>query len=331
MKDFCPNCEKEIEIRFIRCKEEFEIRGETINVEVEYYQCEECGEDFEIPRPGYDPLDAAYREYRRRKGMLQPEQIKEFRLELGLTQKEMSQVLGIGIASLNRYENGALQSEAQDRLIQTLMQPENLIQFLESHPDLLSTQTRQRVFAALRGDDDSAAILLKEVIETFGSYPPTIMSGYKRLDSDKFFETIKLLCYPEGVVKTKLNKLLFYVDFKYFKDHAVSITGMRYAHATHGPIPDEFETWLTALSDWRKEIVVDEQLFGDYLGEVYISGPPDRSLFELSELECIASVKEKFRAYNAAQIKQYSHQEKGYQQTRNGELISYAHAAELSI
>ncbi len=331
MKDVCPNCAKITEVRFIKGVEELNIRGETIPVEVEYYQCEECGEDFEIPRPDYDPLDIAYREYRRRKGMLQPEQIKEFRLELGLTQKEMSQVLGIGIASLNRYENGALQSEAQDRLIQTLMQPENLIQFLESHPDLLSAQTRQRVFAALQGNDDAAAILLKEVIETFGSYPPTIMSGYKRLDPDKFFETIKLLCYPDGVVKTKLNKLLFYVDFKHFKEHAVSITGMRYAHATHGPIPHKYETWLAALSEWRGEIVLDEQVIGGYNGEVYLSDKPDLSLFEPSEIECIMLIKAKFRDYTAKDIKEYSHKEKGYSATRNGELISYAHAAELSI
>lgn len=331
MKDICPNCAKETEVRFIKDVEELTIRGETIPVEVEYNQCEECGQDFEIPRPDYDPLDTAYREYRRRSGMLQPEQIKEFRLKLELTQKEMSQVLGIGIASLNRYENGALQSEAQDRLIQTLMQPENLLQFLESRPDLLSAQTRQRVLAALQGDEDGAAILLKEVIETFGSYPPTIMSGYKRLDPDKFFETIKLLCYPEGVVKTKLNKLLFYVDFKYFKDHAVSITGMRYAHAPYGPIPDEFDTWLAALSDWLNGIQVDEQSFGDFLGEVYISGLPDRSLFESSELECIDLVKDKFRTCSATQIQTFSHQEKGYQETKNGQLISYRYAAELSI
>jgi len=67
--------------------EEIDIRGETIPIHMEYYHCEECGEDFEIPRPDYDPLDAAYREYRNRKGMLQPEEIKKFRKELGLTQK----------------------------------------------------------------------------------------------------------------------------------------------------------------------------------------------------------------------------------------------------
>jgi len=263
--------------------------------------------------------------------MLQPEQIKEFRLKLGLTQKEFSGILGIGIATLNRYENGALQTEAQDRLIQAMEQPENIIQFLESRPGVLTAEARQRVFLALQGDDENYADLLKKIIETLGSYPPTIMSGFKRFNPDKFFEMIKLLCYPEGVVKTKLNKLLFYVDFKYFKENGASITGARYAHAPHGPIPDEFDTWLTALSDWLKQIRVDEQPFGDCLGEVFISSTADTSLFASSELECIDLVKKRFRYYTATQTKEYSHQEKGYQETRNGKLISYEYAMELSI
>ena len=101
MNAFCPNCEKDTEQKFVDKVEEISIRGEMIPIHMEYYHCEECGEDFEIPRPDYDPLDAAYREYRNIKGMVQPEEIKKFRKELGLTQKELSEILGIGIATLN--------------------------------------------------------------------------------------------------------------------------------------------------------------------------------------------------------------------------------------
>ena len=66
MNAFCPNCEKDTEQKFVDKVEEISIRGEMIPIHMEYYHCEECGEDFEIPRPDYDPLDAAYREYRNR-------------------------------------------------------------------------------------------------------------------------------------------------------------------------------------------------------------------------------------------------------------------------
>jgi hypothetical protein len=35
--------------------------------------------------------------------------------------------LGQGGATLSRYENGALQSEAHDQLLKLVMQPENLL------------------------------------------------------------------------------------------------------------------------------------------------------------------------------------------------------------
>src|SRR3990172_10504690 len=103
MNGFCPNCEKESPLIQVRTTEEFNIRGEPIPVEVVYYRCQECGEEFEIPDPDYDPYDLAYREYRQRKGLLQPEQIREVRVKYGLTQKEFSDLLGLGIATLNRY------------------------------------------------------------------------------------------------------------------------------------------------------------------------------------------------------------------------------------
>jgi putative zinc finger/helix-turn-helix YgiT family protein len=146
MNGYCPNCEKEIELQFIEKVEEINIRGEIIPIKMEYYHCEKCGADFEIPRANYDPLDTAYREYRRRKGMVQPEEIKRFRKELSLSQKELSEILGIGMTTLNLYENGALQSRSQDHEIRLCMESTNLLKLLKKKPELLSQETRDRIY-----------------------------------------------------------------------------------------------------------------------------------------------------------------------------------------
>jgi hypothetical protein len=70
---------------FIDKIEEIDIRGND-PCNMEYYQCEECGEDFEIPRPDYDPLDAPIANFAiGRKA--QPEEIKKF-VRVGVTQKD---------------------------------------------------------------------------------------------------------------------------------------------------------------------------------------------------------------------------------------------------
>jgi putative zinc finger/helix-turn-helix YgiT family protein len=331
MNAFCPNCEKDTEQKFSDRIEEINIRGGMIPIHMEYSQCLECGEDFEIARPDYDPLDAAYREFRNRKGMAQPEEIKKFRKELGLTQKELSEILGVGIATLNRYENGALQSEAHDQVIRLCMQPANVLQILENKPELLSESNRNRIIQLLRKKDPDCGDLLEKAIGQFGSYSPSLLSGYIRFDVNKLFQAIKFFCLKDRVVKTKLMKLLFYADFKHFKDNGISISGIRYAHAHHGPVPDQFETWLVAISEWENQITSEEQTFGDYVGEVYTSDEPDWSVFSTSELAAIAFVKNKFQRYSAKQIRDFSHKEKGYQETKDGEIISYQYAQELHI
>jgi len=331
MNAFCPNCEKETEQEYIDKIEDINIRGEVIPINLKYYKCKECGEEFEIPHPEYDPLDLAYREYRSRKGLKQPEEIKNYRKELGLTQKEFSKILGIGIATLNRYENGALQSEAHDRIIRLYMEPGNLLKILEDKPELLSDSRKDRVLKLLKEWGNNSSDLLEEAIERFGSYSPSLISGYIRFDVNKLFQSIKYFCYKDRVVKTKLMKLLFYADFKHFKENGVSISGARYAHAYHGPVPDQFETWMAAISEWEKQIAIEEQTFGDFIGEVYISGEPDWTLFSPSELASLSFVKANFQGFSAKQIRDFSHNEKGYEATKDGEIISYLYAEDLQI
>ena len=330
MKKFCPICEKETEQQSITKVETINIRGEMIPAEFEYRHCLECEEKFEIPDPNYDPLDKAYRVYRDMKGMVQPEEIKSFRQKMGLTQKEYSKILRIGIATLNRYENGSLQSQSHDQIIRLSMEPVNLLKLIESNAETFSQKTRDRL-SHLNSQSLKNKSLLDEAIEKFGSYSPSLFSGFIPFDANKFFQVIKFFCYRDKVVKTKLMKLLFYADFKHFRDNGVSITGAQYAHALHGPVPDKFATWLTAISEWENEIDCKEQLIGNFPGEVYMSEEPNWSIFSTSELAVLAYVKEKFQSYSGTQIKEFSHQEEAYRTSDNGELISYQTAYDLHI
>ena len=62
----------------------------------------------------------------------------------------------------------------------------------------------------------------------------------------KLFNAILFFCKGR-VLKTKLNKLLFYADFKHFKEYAVSITGARYARIPFGPAPDKYAFYFATL------------------------------------------------------------------------------------
>jgi hypothetical protein len=166
--------------------------------------------------------------------------------------------------------------------------------------------------------------------ERFGKYEANELSGYRRLDLGKLFNAILYFC-KGGVLKTKLNKLLFYADFKHFKDYAVSITGARYARIPFGPAPDKYALYFATLLE-NGAIRVEEDIIGDFVGEQFISvKEPHLSLFSDSELKILATVKEYFKDYTAKRITDFSHDEKGYKETETGDTISYEYANELKL
>lgn len=333
MKKICPFCEKESEIEIITNTEEMEIRDLIIPVERAYYRCANCDEEFEIFDENYDPYDAAYREYRRRKGWLQPEDIKSFRESLGLTQQQLSDLLGIGIATLNRYENGALQSEVNNQLIKLCSEtPETLLTFAKAKPDALSDSEIQTLTAKMEERYGNNHRLVMTVINRYGSYLPTVLSGGKVFDLKKFCESIKFFCYKTEVYKTKLLKLLFYADFKYYKEQGVSITGTQYARLPLGPVPDKYDTWLAACTDWLNVVVSELREIGDYSGEVFFTeNAPNLNLFPPKEVEILGVVNNRFKDFTATDIKNFSHQELGYKETPSNQIISYAYAKDLQI
>ena len=332
MKGSCPSCEKETSLIFKREIEEIEIRGEKFPVTVEYYQCQTCGEEFEDPKSAYDPVEVAYRKYREKHAMVQPEGIREFRNKYGLTQKEFSSLLGIGIATLSRYENGALQDEAHDRILKLAMAPGNFLQLLNEHPEALPQEKRRRLIFKLKEDKEKTQSIASLLLNDLSAYEADIFSGYRKFDIDKFLNVVKYFCYPEPVVKTKLTKLLFYADFLHFHNYTVSITGSRYAHLPHGPVPDNYDLIFWMLLKRDPELRKEEAVYGEFVGEDFISGsPPDYSVFAPTELNVISSLMIEFKDVTARVIRDYSHQEEGYKKTKDGELISFKFADDLRL
>lgn len=328
---FCPNCETERSAHVVRKSESIGVRDLDIPVDVEYFTCDVCKEEFDDPRGG-DPLEAAYREYRTRKGFVQPEQIRQFRKENGLTQSELSSLLGWGSATLSRYENGALQDEAHDRALQMVMRSDNLLALLEKHPDAIPAARRTAILEGIKSRASALSDLLVFIEERLMSYGPDLWSGYQRFAPEKCFAAVLYFCRGDGIPRTKLNKLLWYADFLHFKRHAVSITGAHYAHCPHGPTLDKFDVLFAYMKDGARELRAEDRFSGDLTWEVLRAvHEPNLTLFSDTELHTLSEVKTKFDGYSSNRLSELSHAEKGYKETNDGDLISYTYADSLLI
>lgn len=76
-------------------------------------------------------------------GLLSGDEIKGIRRKLGLTQEQMSEILGGGLKGFARYETGQIcQSKAMDNLLRILDKFPQLIQFIEGTPEKESQGAR---------------------------------------------------------------------------------------------------------------------------------------------------------------------------------------------
>lgn len=322
----CPICDKSEGIKPVKEERKLTVRNEPITVPFGYYKCSNCGEEFLIPDKENDPFDAAYRLYRSSHNMLQPEAIRDFRRRYHLTQSELAKLLGLGGATISRYENGRLQDETHETLLRLVMEPSNLYKLVANSTGIILPDKKRRILQAIEGEKGTKAEELEHFITiNLQNHEPDEFSGFKRFHRDKFFNAILYFCMS-GELKTKLNKLLFYSDFRHFKEYTLSITGSRYAHIPFGPAPDEYRLYYPVLE--RQGIIrIEEIEYTDFTGDKIISQiKPDLNIFSESELRILASVKEFFKNYNVRMISDYSHQEKGYMDTSTGDIISYLYA-----
>jgi putative zinc finger/helix-turn-helix YgiT family protein len=331
MKLSCPVCDNSNELELIKGTKEVLIRNKPITIDMEYYKCSACGEEFIVPDSENDPLENAYRLYRAEHDMLQPEEIRSFRFKYGLTQGELAKLLGLGVASISRYETGKLQDEAHDKLIRLAMDPVKLRELINNSVDVFSEDKKRKVLDVIKEKEEPLVTSLERFITlNFQNYYPDEYSGFKKFDIDRFLNAVLYFC-RSGVPKTKLNKLLFYADFKHFKEYTVSISGARYAHVPFGPAPSDYDFYYPILIR-QNAIEVEEIIYPKYTGENFMAKQePNLNVFLDTELHILSLVKEFFKEFTATKMSKYSHEEKGYKDTETGELISYAYAESLKL
>jgi putative zinc finger/helix-turn-helix YgiT family protein len=92
--------------------------------DIDWTECDQCGEVF-LDEAASQVVEAARR---KALGLLTPQEIRNLRLSLGKTQKQMSAMLGVGEKTYCRWESGAyVQSTASDRYLRLLVEvPENI-------------------------------------------------------------------------------------------------------------------------------------------------------------------------------------------------------------
>jgi len=124
--------------------------------------------------------------------------------------------------------------------------------------------------------------------------------------------------------RTKLMKLLYFVDFDHYETHGRSITGATYRKLPHGPYPDKVERLIGKMEKGGlvREVKTTHKGFTQHR-LITLHGKFDPAKFTGAELQTLERVAADWADATAAQIEAATHREAPWAGTQDGKKIDY--------
>jgi putative zinc finger/helix-turn-helix YgiT family protein len=267
------------------------VKDEQIDVLVDATVCAKCGKAVMDDTQMDGLRRAAADGYRKKHELLTSGQIAEYRSKLGMSQREFAEHLGVGEASIKRWETYYVQDRSQDNLI--------------------------RLKCDESSAEDSALVIHRRI------YRDSAHTGGVQFNFDRIRDLIIRLV---DVAKSRLflNKALFYVDFLHFKRHGRGITGLTYFAIDYGPCPYRYDTLYEPL-------LRNGDLSKGNGHNLRAEQDPNDALFDAKEMETIQFVHDYIKRHGQQKLLDMSHEEAAYTETEDGGFISYELAKKLSV
>jgi len=98
-------------------------QGEDLTCRIEQYVCGTCGLEVATKSQVGNMQKTITDAYRVKKGLMTGQKIKAKRTELNMTQKDLADVMSVGIASIERWEGGIIQTAGMDKLLRQSFWP----------------------------------------------------------------------------------------------------------------------------------------------------------------------------------------------------------------
>ncbi len=334
----CERCGPSTNTRVESREETYPVMGEDTKIRARVRLCVQCKGDVYDKELDTDNQRRAFDKYRRRHDIFTAAEIRGMREAYGLSQRGLGALLGWGEITVHRYEQGSMPDEAHNLVLRMIQDPFNMEQLVQNKGHRLSPAARRKLAGRL--DELLCRTAPKRALDLVGRNACRRESGeYTGFREFLPAVLIEMIVYftsrPGGVLKTKLNKLLWYSDFSHYRHHAISISGATYIHFPFGPVPDQYDLYLLLMSgegSLRREFehYGTDQAGDEIIGErIFAARSLAEGVLSEAELRTLTVTYNRFASLSSSQIMRLSHEEDGYSKTSPDEPISYKYANSL--
>ena len=126
-----------------------------------------------------------------------------------------------------------------------------------------------------------------------------------------------------NVGETVLYKLLYFSDFNYYELYEEHLTGAKYRKLPYGPVPQKLDTIIGQMIENGQLQRVKTEYHGYPQTRYLPLEKADLTELRASEKEIIDRVIEQMSDWSAAMLSNYSHGDKPWKASKDGEEINY--------
>ena len=317
-------------MRIIFEPEKMKYRGEEYNCIYISFRDDAEGESYTTTESDTSWYNQVTNQYRERHGIPYQDEIVALRDRYGLSAAKMSLILGFGVNQYRLYEEGEVPSESNGKMIRGAMNPQVFLDLVKSSRSQLTEKEYAKIVARaedvirqLEGWHDEVFVaerLFRSGRGLVNGFAPQSASRLKNL-------LLYVLGQMGETFQTKMNKVLFYIDFLSYRERGMAISGLAYNAIEFGPVPQRWDRVYSAFDEVEEQLRLVQ---GQECMSLKAGAEADKSGFSEAELAVIDEVCGKLRDLNSRAVSKLSHEEKAWKEhVGKSETIPFSEAFSL--
>lgn len=154
------------------------------------------------------------------------------------------------------------------------------------------------------------------------------------INKDKYRNAILFFlkyCNNQYLGLTKLNKLIYYLDFVSFRDTGRSVTGDIYVHKDYGPVPDAVDTILRELREDGSIDIEEMPYAAGFKAKLLLKKEPDLKAFSTEERTLLETICKELALWPTEKIVNQTHLEAPWFFSKPFQQVDYKHASDIDL
>ena len=317
-------------MRVVYTPDSWEFRGEKYDFTYIAYRDDESGEEFTTTESDTIWYNQVTNQYREKHGIPYQDEIIALRERYGVSAAKMALILGFGTNQYRLYEEGEVPSESNGKMIRSAMNPKVFLDLVRSSKNQLTEKEFAKITAQVeaviaRSESWHDEVYVSERLFLSGrglanGFAPQSVGRLKNL-------LLYVLGQMGETFQTKMNKVLFYIDFLSYRERGMAISGLAYQAIEFGPVPQRWDRVYSAFDEVQEQLRLVQ---GQECMSLLAGAEANMSGFTEAEMAVINEVCGKLRDMTSRAVSKMSHEETAWKEhVGKPETIPFSEAFKL--